>query len=207
MPPVGRRVLIVQHAEKRQLPGDPGLTARGAAQATATAGWLHAHEELVAVWTSPSRRAVETAAPIGRMTGLVPVTDPRLRERMNWDDPAMQPFEEFLVEWRLSSQDRTYAPRWGDSSRAAGDRFLYALGDLVGTFEHGTAAVVAHGGVTVDALRTLLGDGRLLRDAPDLIGHGVPNCAITTLDVDRDGWTVERLPSVAHLQGLALDVP
>lgn len=204
---MGRRILIVQHGEKKRLPGDPGLTARGSAQARTTAAWLHAHEELVAVWASPSRRALETAAPIARLAGRVVVTDTRLRERMNWDDPAAQSFAEFLREWRLTSQDRAYEPRWGDSSRAAADRFLHALGDIVGTVESGTAAVVAHGGVTVDALRTLVGDEKLLSDAPDLIESGVPSCAITTLALDGGTWRVERLPSVLHLEAGGQRVP
>ena len=191
-------MLIVQHAEKQRLPGDPGLTALGKSQANATSAWLEAHEDLVAVWTSPLRRAVETAQSIVRMAGCRLVTDTRLRERMNWDDPAMQSFDEFVLEWRLASEDRMYLPRWGNSSRAAGDRFMRALGDLVGTFGNGTAAVVTHGGVTVDALRNLLGDDRRLH-APDLIGGGVPSCAITTLAFDGDSWTVEALPSVLHL--------
>ena len=197
---VRRRVLIVQHAEKQRLPGDPGLTALGTVQADTTSEWLQAHQELVAVWTSPLRRAVETAAPIARMAGRRLVTDTRLRERMNWDDPAVQSFEAFVLAWRLTSEERAYVPRWGDSSRAAADRFLQALGDLVGSFENGTAAVVAHGGVTVDALRNLLGDDQLRRDAPHLIDSGVPSCAITTLGFDGDSWTVDRIPSVVHLQ-------
>jgi len=116
VPLVSRRVLIVQHAEKQRLPGDPGLTASGVTQATVTAEWLAEHEDLVAVWASPLRRAVETAAPIARMTGCRLITDIRLRERMNWDDPHVESLEEFLVEWRKASDDRDYVPRSGDSS-------------------------------------------------------------------------------------------
>ena len=195
--------MIVQHAEKQRLPGDPGLTDLGTFQAKTTSEWLRAHEDLIAVWSSHSRRAVETATPIVRVTGCPLVIDARLRERMNWDDPTVQSFEEFVLAWRRTSADRGYVPRWGDSSQAAADRFLQALGDLVRTFETGTAAVVAHGGVTVDALRNLLGDDELRKDAPDLIDRGVPNCAITTLDFDGDSWTVERLPSARHLRGQA----
>lgn len=206
VPLVSRRVLIVQHAEKQRLPGDPGLTASGVTQATVTAECLAEHEDLVAVWASPLRRAVETAAPIARMTGCRLITDIRLRERMNWDDPHVESLEEFLVEWRKASDDRDYVPRSGDSSRAAAVRFLDAIGDLVGTYENGTGAVAAHGGVTVDALRSLLGDDQLLTDMPDIINEGVPSCAITTLGFDGSLWRVEKLPSVAHL-GASAAVP
>jgi broad specificity phosphatase PhoE len=33
-------VYLVQHGEKQGLPGDPGLTAKGRQQATATGRWL-----------------------------------------------------------------------------------------------------------------------------------------------------------------------
>jgi broad specificity phosphatase PhoE len=66
------------------------------------------------------------------------------------------------------------------------------------TVDDGDVVVVAHGGVTVDALRTLLGDESLLAQRPSLIDEGVPCCAITTLRREHDGWDVG-LPSTAHL--------
>jgi broad specificity phosphatase PhoE len=196
---VSRRVLIVQHAEKQRLPGNPGITSVGGAQAEATAAWLGDHEKLVAVWASPMRRAIETADPIARRTGHPLVADARLRERMNWDGPSVESLDEFLDDWQRASVDRDYLPRSGDSSRVAGDRFIEALGDLVATYHQGTAAVVAHGGVTVDALRNLLGDDVLWNEAADLIRGGVPSCAITTLGFDGHRWDLERLASVNHL--------
>src|ERR1022692_306852 len=44
--------------------------------------------------------------------------------------------------------------------------------------EPGPIAVCTHGGVTLDLLRTLLGDQAL---APGLLADGIPCCAITTL--------------------------
>ena len=56
--------VIVQHGEKRAGSTDPGLTDRGRRQATACADLL-AKRPVVAIYTSPLRRAVETATPIG----------------------------------------------------------------------------------------------------------------------------------------------
>ena len=52
--------VIVQHGEKRAGSTDPGLTDRGRRQATACADLL-AKRPVVAIYTSPLRRAVETA--------------------------------------------------------------------------------------------------------------------------------------------------
>lgn len=194
------RVLIVQHGEKERPPGDPGLTALGHMQATTTAEWFFASETPVAIWSSPLRRAVETAAPIADRFDLDLVVDPRLLERMNWESSSIESIDAFLQDWQRASADRSYVPRSGDSSEQAANRFLDVLADLIGTYESGVVVVVAHGGITVDVLRTLLGDEELIARAPRLIDDGVPCCAITTLRDDINGWTVESLPLTRHLE-------
>ena len=57
----------------------------------------------------------------------------------------------------------------------------------------GPVAVVSHGGVTTDLLRTLLGDEAL---PPRLLAEGVPPCAVTTLD----GLHVVAIASTRHLE-------
>jgi broad specificity phosphatase PhoE len=177
------RVLVVQHAEKRAAPGDPGLSANGAAQAAALAGRL-AWCGAVALYASPLRRARETAEPLARRLGLPIRTDDRLRERMTWS--GEEPFEEFLAEWDRATRDRTYVPRYGDSSAAAAARFLAFLRDVA--VVPGTVVAVTHGGVTVDLLRTLLGDGGV----PCVLrAEGMPPAGVTTLRLVGGRWTVE----------------
>ncbi|NUK14037.1 histidine phosphatase family protein [Streptomyces lunaelactis] len=179
---------LVQHAEKERQLGDPGLTVLGRQQAARTAEWLE-HVGIGAVFSSPLRRACETAQFITVASGLQLHEDARLRERMNWADD--QPIEGFLADWAATVRDRDFIPRSGDSSRRAGDRFLACLTDLAA--ERGPVAVVTHGGVTVDLLRTLVGDEVL----PDSLLHdGVPSCAITTLN----GTAVVDIASQVHLQ-------
>ena len=192
-------ILIVQHGEKDRLPGDPGLTESGRLHAEATAAWLRSTGSVSRIVTSPLRRAVETAEPIARLLGLAVTTDDRLRERMNWEGGDGQAIEEFMFEWRRASADRSFVPTNGDSSHQAAARFIAALDDLaMSTGDDGEVVVVAHGGVTVDVLRTLLGDQQLLAQRPSLIEDGVPSCAITTLRRNHDRWEVEP-PSDAHL--------
>jgi broad specificity phosphatase PhoE len=193
------RVLVVQHGEKERLPGDPGLTAIGREQADATARRLRRTGRPVAVWSSPMRRAVQTAAPIARALALDVVTDARLRARTNWEGPDTQALDEFLAEWRRATDDRSFVPRGGESSDAAAARFLAALDDLAAAHPCGAAVVVSHGGVTTDALRTLIGDEQVVALAPALIAEGVPCCAVTTLRRRGDGWAVDDVAVTGHL--------
>jgi len=192
-------VEIVQNAEKERLPGDPGLTDLGLQQAVATARWLDRGGRLVGVWSSPARRALESARPIAQQFGVALRTDPRLRERMNWDDPGVQSIENFLDEWRTTSQDRSYLPRSGDSSRQAASRFLAVLAEIVADHPAGRAIVVTHGGVTTDLLRDVLGDAGLRSRAPSLIEEGVPCCGVTTLAATAGGWAVKSIAACDHV--------
>jgi len=197
---VAIRVLVVQHAEKQSLPGDPGLTDGGHAQAELTAHWLATEVAVTSViWSSPMLRAQETAGHLAAHLDLAVITDPRLRERMNWSDAGVEPIEDFLLDWGRASLDRSYRPRSGDSSHAAAERFLQALDEVAVAHAQGTVVVVAHGGVTTDALRTLLGDDELHARAPGLIDEGVPCCAITTLSCHERAWIVESIASTDHL--------
>jgi broad specificity phosphatase PhoE len=192
------RCYIVQHGEKEKAAGDPGLTALGRRQAAATGRWLASLGLRGPLLSSPLRRARETAEAIAVETGLAVREDARLRERMNWD--GSQPFESFLADWERTVRDRDFVPATGDSSRRAAERFLACLAEAPPG--GGPFAVVSHGGVTVDALRTLLGSGSGSGSgsdadavAPELLTQGVPSCALTTLE----GHRVVEIASVRHL--------
>jgi broad specificity phosphatase PhoE len=180
-------IFLVQHAEAEPGPGDPGLTDAGRQQAGRTAQWLYGCG-LNAVYSSPLRRAVETAEHIAAAAGLRLRRDVRLRERMNWD--SSQTFEDFLGEWGRSALDRNFVPSRGDSSRHAAERLRGFLLDLAA--EPGPVAATSHGGVTTDLLRTLLGEHGL---PPGLLEKGMPSGAITTFR----NLDVVEIASVTHL--------
>src|ERR1700761_1121232 len=69
-------VYLVQHGEKEPLPGDPGLTRRGQEQAR-LAGQRLRGLEISALYSSPMRRARETAEGIASVTGLTVEFDAR----------------------------------------------------------------------------------------------------------------------------------
>ena len=190
-------VLIVQHGEKQPFPGDPGLTCKGRQQAASAGRWISEQFTVDALWSSPLRRATETASEISPWVGCTVRTDERLRERMNWEGPPSEPLQEFVAEWDRASADSSYVPRFGDSSLTAAERFLDALDEMRST---GAVVVgVSHGGVTVDALRTVLGDEVLLARRPGLISDGVPNGAITELLWRSANWEPKVIAATGHL--------
>ncbi|MGA8113858.1 MAG: histidine phosphatase family protein [Actinocatenispora sp.] len=184
---------LVQHAEKQRRGGDPGLTVTGRAQALWTGSCLRGRG-VSQVWSSPLRRARETAEIIAAVLGLPVHTDPRLRERMNWD--GCQPLDAFFGDWDRSTRDRDFQPLLGDSSREAGGRFAAFLAEHQA--DRGRMVIVSHGGVTVDLLRTLYGDERFA-DRPELLRSGVPACAITQLSRADDGFELDQLADDGHL--------
>jgi broad specificity phosphatase PhoE len=177
-------LLIVQHAEKEPHGGNPGLTPRGMEQAAALGRWLHRQRSVDAIYSSPLRRARETAEqislemaiPLGAIT-----IDHRLRERMNWEGEAVQPFEAFLAEWQASFADRDYQPSHGDSSRAAGERFAVFVHELRENTPEGRIVVVSHGGVTLDLALTLFGERAIRRRSPNILEEGPSACAVTRI--------------------------
>jgi len=180
-------VYLVQHGEKQPIPGDPELTKLGRGHAARTGQWLR-NAGLGAVYSSPARRAWQTAEIIADVVGLSVVADARLRERANWD--ATQPIADFLGDWAHSTHDRDFVPRCGDSSCTAAERLRSFIVELATA--PAPVAAATHGGVTVDLLRTLLGDQAL---PADLVTDGMPSCAITTLD----GLNVVDIASTRHL--------
>jgi broad specificity phosphatase PhoE len=179
-------IYLVQHGDKERTAGDPGLTELGTQQAAATAWWLK-ERGIRALYSSPLRRAQQTAAAIAGATQSAVQLDIRLRERWNWED--RQRFDAFLTDWDRSTRDRDFVLSNGESSRSVGDRMRAFLGSL--TELNAPVAAVSHGGATTDLLRTLLGDDLF----PALLGEGVPACAITTLN-DLD---VIAIASTGHL--------
>ena len=165
------------------------------------AAWVGAtHPDVLGVWSSPLARALQTAGPIASGLGLPVRVDDRLTERMNWSDDRSQTLDEFLADWQRASADRAHQPLQGDSSLQAGARFLDALRSIAEEVNEGVAVVVSHGGVTVDALRSLVGDAAVDAADPTLVTDGVPNGAVTTFAAERGQVDVVSFPDTQHLE-------
>jgi broad specificity phosphatase PhoE len=131
--------LFVRHAMTAPGPGDPGLTPEGRELARRVGRELR-ERKATYVYTSPLRRALETAREIALVLGLEVVVDERLRERTNWGDVPGETFEEFVA-------------RWDAVDRAASRRRIHAFVDEIAhRYRRATIIAVAHGGIVADQL-------------------------------------------------------
>lgn len=197
------RLVLVRHGESEwnaarilQGHGGPGLTARGVAQAAATARFVaDVHAEAVAIWRSDLARVAETAAPAEGALPRVPVVvDERLRELDLGSWTGLSRHEAAAADpaafsaWTRGDHD---APAGGaetfgelrarvagvlsDMAAAALDRATGGVRSTVLVFTHGGPVRV---GVAA-ALRLPVGGHRCF--AP------VANCAVSVLDVAPPG--------------------
>lgn len=127
-------------------PADPELSDDGRAQAVRLADWL-GKEPIDAVYVSPMRRALETAAPLAEALGVDPVVDDELAE-FDRDAHFYIPLEElkaagdarYLAMIRGETDDEVDQETFREVVRVAVERIIEAHpGDVV--------AVVCHGGV------------------------------------------------------------
>lgn len=158
-----RPLLLARHGEtadnaERRFQGarNPPLNERGRAQAAALAETLRG-EEIAALWTSPLRRAAETAEIVGRSLGLEPRPDERLRE-IDVGAWAGRTYAEVLAEVpdaleRWLGGDLSFRFPGGESLAEQTERVVAALEEIrAGDVP---ALVVCHGGVIRVAQRAL----------------------------------------------------
>jgi probable phosphoglycerate mutase len=160
-------LLLIRHAEPVRIvdadgPADPPLAPRGLDQAERLGAWL-ATEPLDAIWTSPLRRAQETAAAVASHHGLDLVIDDELAE-FDKEATSYIPYEELkatkderflaMVDGRLEEYDIDPLDFQAGVVRAI-DRVIDAN-------PGGTVGVVCHGGVINAYLGHVLGIDRLL---------------------------------------------
>lgn len=139
-------LLLIRHALPVRVdegdvdgPADPELSEVGRLQARALDGWL-AGEQIDAVWSSPMRRALETAAPLAERLGLEAVVDEGLAE---YDRHAVSyiPIEELKA-----AND----PRWNQLPERPEEfaaEVVEAVERIIAAHAGQRVAVVCHGGV------------------------------------------------------------
>lgn len=168
-------LLLIRHAEPVRIaqgevegPADPGLSARGAEQASRLGTWL-AGERVDAIVTSPLRRAQETAAPLATRLGLTPEIDPGVSE---YDATSGEyiPIEE-LRALKDERWQATIEGRWSDVGGVDPVSFqaevVPAIDAIIERFAGARVAVVCHGGVINVYLAWILGITRPLWFHPE----------------------------------------
>lgn len=155
-------LILIRHAEPERIevsagPADPALHDRGRSQADRLARWL-ADEPIDAVWSSPLRRARQTAAPMAAVHDLVVQIDDGLAE---FDRLATSyiPYEEL----KATRDERYLAMIAGgfDHPDVDADGFkaevVAAVERVIAAHPGQRVAVVAHGGVINCYLGHVLG--------------------------------------------------
>ena len=150
------QLLLIRHgqtewnqARRIQGNGDSPLTDRGQAQAEAAANAL-ARFDVAAIYASDAGRAVQTADPIARATGLTVRTDARLRERHygmfegKTHDELREQHPEIHFEYLKRRPD--FVVPGGESLAELQARTVAACTDIAHEQPGKHVAVVAHGG-------------------------------------------------------------
>ncbi|WP_145049435.1 histidine phosphatase family protein [Paenibacillus xylanexedens] len=198
-------IYLVRHGIKEQHIGDVGLTEKGIVQAEQTAEYFKKLPN-ARIFSSPLRRAMDTASYIGLINAIPVEKDQRLRERANWGDAPEQTFEQFVEMWNRCTREPDYIPPVGDSARQAGERLAHFLSELALSEPEQTTTdhyiLVTHGGLITDFLVHTLSKQELHAWVPNFVAvqHTlIPECSITTLAYEQGQVVLKDLASVQHL--------
>jgi glucosyl-3-phosphoglycerate phosphatase len=135
-----------------------------------------------AIYCSDLARALATAAPLARLTGLTVTPDKDLRERYGGRWEGLTDTE---IRTRYPLEHARWAPPSGESSAAVAERAAGALERIAAALEAGSlAVVVSHGAALRLGAAQVLG---LPEGAWDAIGP-LANCAWSVLGRRRDRW-------------------
>ncbi len=151
------RLLLVRHgqslANARQTLegwGDSPLSEQGQQQAALVAERLLHFRPIAALYTSPLRRAAQTAAIIGQRLGLEPIPHDELRElnmgRMDGTSRDWLRRHHPLLGARWLADDLNLRMPGGESLGEHRERALAALRDITARHPDETVVVVSHGG-------------------------------------------------------------
>ena len=205
------RILLVRHGQSEgNAEGRFGghsatpLSAKGRAQAEATARAL-ASEKVTAIYSSALLRAVQTAGPLARETGLEVKRTGAFRERsvgqmegLTFQEAAERFPDDYAA---LLRRDFDLVLTGGESYRQMLDRSARALDEAINLNRGGCVAVFSHTGTICILALHLLG----ALDAPNLrpVWITTANCGVTRMELREDGFLrVLTVNDTRHLAGL-----
>lgn len=172
----------IWNAESRfQGQTDIPLDDTGVAQAERAARLLAALRP-DAIFSSDLIRAVGTAAPLARITGLPVTQEKALRERSGGSWEGLTDAE--IIE-RYPEQHASWTPLDGEPSAVVADRVSGALRRIAGNLpDGGLAVVVSHGSALRLGIEAMIGLGE---DHYNILGP-LSNCSWSVLGYRRDRW-------------------
>ncbi len=190
------RIILVRHGQSQgNAEGRFGghtstpLSERGRIEAEAAAKTL-AEEKLSAIYSSDLARAVETAMPLARLTGLEVMPTDAFRERsvgvmegLTFEEAASQHPEQYAA---LLRRDFEHVILGGESYRQTLERTSRELDRIIKDHRGQRVAIFTHTGTI--CILTLHIMGAL--DSPELkpVWLSTANCGITRIDLRRDGF-------------------
>jgi probable phosphoglycerate mutase len=196
-------IVLVRHALPVRIdatpdgtPADPGLAELGVEQAGRVADALR-HDKVDALYTSPSRRAVETTAPLAAALAMDAVLEQGIAE-FDAADSSYVPVEELRA-----SND----PRWqrlvaGDLYSTGVDpevfraRVVEAVDRIAAQHPGGRAVLVSHSGSINAYAGHVIGEERAIWFAPAY-------CSITRIAISRTGRKgIVSLNETGHVRDL-----
>lgn len=205
------RVLLIRHGQSEgNAAGRFGghtstpLSARGRKQAEATAQALLS-ENITAIYSSDLSRAVETAMPLARLTGLDVEQTDAFRERgvgvmegLTFEEAAARHPEHYAA---LIRRDFDHVLLGGESYRQRLEHASRRLDHAIEQHKGGRIALFSHTGTICILALHLMG----ALDAPELrpVWIATSNCGISRFELRADGFVrVLALNDTRHLAGL-----
>lgn len=180
-------LLLIRHATP--VPPVPGhsheedderpLTAAGKADARDMATSLAA-EPIVAVYSSPALRALETVQPLATACALDVIVLPELRERRF--GPEIIDEASFIEAVARLRADPEYALPGGESTSQVIERAFIGLERIRRDVGGGTVAIASHGG-WISTVRWHLGDESSVEQA-----LAMPMPALLRIEHGAEGW-------------------
>ena len=180
---------------------NPDLAPLGVRQAIATRDFL-AIRPVDCIYSSPLRRALQTAEIIAEPHGLAPMTVEALTEcdvgaweGRSWEEIEAAEPEEYA---RYHADPAAYGYRGGENFQQVYHRTAKAIDELLAGHDGATIVVVSHHIVNRIYLAGVLGLGPARARAVSL-----ENCGISIVNRDHGKATVTTLNAAFHLQGVA----
>lgn len=205
VPPSAVEILLVRHGTAAPYDpssphalvegrADPALCVEGEHQAVQLAKRL-AHERIDAIYVTPLRRTVQTAAPLAARLDIVPVVVPDLIE------VQLGEWERGVIRQRVAERhpvvaEMVRAERWdvipgAETNESLRARVSRGLHEIYERHVGGRVLAVVHDGVIGAALSIATG-------ATPFSFHGSANGSISSLVIDGDNWRLRRFNDTAH---------